>query len=53
MEAPLGWVQVEEAGDRAPEVGQGSMPPPPDVADPSPLEITDPSTSEAAKPHNL
>ncbi|XP_052297289.1 uncharacterized protein LOC107178889 [Citrus sinensis] len=52
VEAALGGVQVEEAGDRAPEVGQGSVPPLPDVAD-SPLpEIVDPSTVEAADPHN-
>ncbi|KAH9726293.1 hypothetical protein KPL70_008213 [Citrus sinensis] len=53
VEAPLGGVQVEEAGDRAPEVGQGSVPPPPDVADLPLPEIADPSTVEAADPHNL
>ena len=53
VEAPLGGVQVEEAGDRAPEVGQGSVPPPPDVADLPLPEIADPSTVEAADPDNL
>ncbi|XP_052291913.1 uncharacterized protein LOC127900751 [Citrus sinensis] len=52
-EAPLGGVQVEEAGDRAPEIGQGSVPPPPDVGNPPLPEIADPSTVEAADPHNL
>ncbi|KAH9803149.1 Receptor-like serine/threonine-protein kinase SD1-8 [Citrus sinensis] len=53
VKAPLGGVQAAEAGDRAPEVGQGSLPPPLDVADPLLPEIADPSTVEAANPHNL
>ncbi|XP_052291947.1 uncharacterized protein LOC107174404 [Citrus sinensis] len=53
VEAPLRGVQAEEAGDRAPEVGQGSVPPPPDVADPPLPVIADPSPVKAADPHNL
>ena len=60
MEAPVDGVQEGEAGGRALEVGQGSMPPPPgvadllppEIADPSPPETADPSTAEAAEPSN-
>ncbi|XP_024033591.1 uncharacterized protein LOC112095714 [Citrus clementina] len=53
MEAPLDGVQEGEAGGRALEVGQGSMPPPPGVADLPPPEIADPSTAEAVDPPNF
>ena len=53
MEASLGGVQVEESGDRDPEVGRGSMPLSSDVADPPLPEIVDPSTTEAAEPRSL
>ena len=53
MEAPSGGVQEEEAGDRAPEVGQWSVLPPPDAANPLLYEIADPSVVEVAEPPNL
>ena len=53
VEAPLGGVQEEEAGDRAPEVGQWSVLPPPDAANPLLYEIADPSVVEVAEPPNL
>ena len=46
-EAPLDGVQEGGAGGRAFEMGQGSMPPPPSIADLPPLEIADPSPAEA------
>ena len=54
VEAPLDGVQEGEAGGRAFEVGQGSVPPPPPgIADPSPPEIPDPSHVGAVDPPNL
>ena len=50
MEAPLDGVQEEEARGRAFEVGQGSVPPPPGIANLPPPEITDPSPPEIADP---
>ncbi|XP_052289726.1 uncharacterized protein LOC127899757 [Citrus sinensis] len=46
-EAPLDGVQEGGAGGRAFEVGQGSVPPPPSIADLPPPEIADPSPAEA------
>ena len=48
MEAPLDWKQEGEAGGRASEVGQGSVPPPPGIADLPPPKTTDPSPPEIA-----
>ena len=61
MEAPLDGVHKGEAGGRAFEVGQRSIPPlpgvvdlpPPEIADPSPPEIADPSTAGAVDPPNF
>ena len=53
VEAHLDEVLEGEAGGRTFEVGQGSMPHPPGVADLSPPEIADPSTAEAVDPPNL
>ncbi|XP_024035459.1 uncharacterized protein LOC112096269 [Citrus clementina] len=48
-----GWSAVEgEAGERVFEVGQGSVPPPPGIADLPPVEIVDPSPAEAVDPPN-
>ncbi|KAK9200336.1 hypothetical protein WN944_015533 [Citrus x changshan-huyou] len=44
--------QEGEAGGRALEVGQGSMPTPPGIADLPPPEIADPSPAEAVDPPN-
>ncbi|XP_024046066.1 uncharacterized protein LOC107174230 [Citrus sinensis] len=52
VEAPLYEVQEGGAGGRAFETGQGSMPPPPSIADPSPPGTTDPSPAEAVDPPN-
>ncbi|XP_015382181.2 uncharacterized protein LOC107175279 [Citrus sinensis] len=52
VEVPLNGEQEGEAGQRAFEVGQGSMPPPPDVADLPPPEVADPSPAEAVDPPN-
>ncbi|XP_052299641.1 uncharacterized protein LOC127903057 [Citrus sinensis] len=52
VEAPLDGVQEGEAGRRVFEVGQGSVPPPPDIADLPPPEIADPSPAEAVDPPN-
>ncbi|XP_024033595.1 uncharacterized protein LOC112095715 [Citrus clementina] len=52
VEAPLYEVQEGGAGGRAFETGQGSMPPPPSIADPSPPGTTDPSPAEAVDPSN-
>ncbi|XP_024033656.1 uncharacterized protein LOC112095759 [Citrus clementina] len=52
VEVPLNEEQEGEAGQRAFEVGQGSMPPPPDVADLPPPEIADPSPAEVVDPPN-
>ena len=53
VEALLGGVHEEEAGDRTPEVGQRLVLSPLDVADPPFPEIVNPSTTEAVEPHNL
>ncbi|XP_024042850.1 uncharacterized protein LOC112099664 [Citrus clementina] len=53
VEAPLYEVQEGGAGERAFEMGQGSMPPPPSIADPPPPGTTDPSPAEAVDPSNL
>ncbi|XP_052300232.1 uncharacterized protein LOC127903712 [Citrus sinensis] len=52
VEALLDEVPEGEAGQRVFEVGQGSVPPPPDIADLPPPEIADPSPAEAVDPHN-
>ena len=52
MEAPLDGGQEGEAGERVFEVGQGSVPPPPGIADLPPVEIVDPSPAEAVDPPN-
>ncbi|XP_024043097.1 uncharacterized protein LOC112099836 [Citrus clementina] len=52
VEAPLDGMQEGEAGGRAFEVGQGSMPPPLSVADLPPPKITNPSPAEAVDPPN-
>ncbi|XP_052289888.1 uncharacterized protein LOC107174447 [Citrus sinensis] len=60
VEAPLDGVQEGEAGQRVFEVGQRSVPPPPDIADLPPPDITDlpppeiadPSPAEAVDPPN-
>ncbi|XP_052295861.1 uncharacterized protein LOC127901872 [Citrus sinensis] len=52
VEAPLDEVQEGGAGGRAFEMGQGSMPPPPSIADPPPPGTTDPSPAEAVDPPN-
>ena len=52
MEVPSGRVEEEEAGDRALEAGQGSVPTPSEVAGPLLSEIAYPSSTEAAEPHN-
>ena len=44
------WGQEGEAGERAFEVGQGSVPPPPGIADLPPPEIADLSPAEIANP---
>ncbi|XP_024039348.1 uncharacterized protein LOC107176876 [Citrus sinensis] len=51
-EVPLNGEQEGEAGQRAFEVGQGSMPLPPDVADLPPPEVADHSPAEAVNPPN-
>ena len=53
VEAPLDGVLEGEAGGRAFEVGQRSMPPPPGVADLPPPEIADPSTAKVVDPPNF
>ena len=50
VEAPLDRVQEGEAGGRAFEVGQGSVPPPPGIADLPPPEIVDPLPPKTADP---
>ena len=53
VEAPLDGVQEGEAGGRTFEVGQGSMPPPPGIANLLPLDVADPSAGgavDSAKP---
>ena len=50
VEAPLDGVQEGEAGGRTFEVGQGSMPPPPGIADLPPPDVADPLLSELADP---
>ncbi|XP_024041936.1 uncharacterized protein LOC107174313 [Citrus sinensis] len=52
VEVPLDGVQEGEAGQRVFEVGQGSAPPPPGIADLPPPEIADPSPAEAVDPPN-
>ena len=52
MEAPLDGVQEGEVGGHAFEVGQGSVPPPPGIADLPPPEIADPSLAKAVDPPN-
>ncbi|XP_015389450.2 uncharacterized protein LOC107178605 [Citrus sinensis] len=52
VEVPLDGVQEGEAGQRVFEVGQGSVPPPPGIADLPPPEIADPSPIEAVDPPN-
>ncbi|XP_024043025.1 transcription initiation factor TFIID subunit 3-like [Citrus clementina] len=52
VEVPLNGVQEGEAGQRVFEVGQGSVPPPPDIANLPPPEIADPSPTEAVDPPN-
>ena len=52
MEAPLDGVQEGEAGGRALEAGQGSMPPPPGIVDLPPPGRTDHSPAEAVDPPN-
>ncbi|KAH9715423.1 Receptor-like protein 1 [Citrus sinensis] len=47
VEAPLDGVQEGEAGGRTFEVGQGSVPPPPGIADLPPPEMADPSAAGA------
>ena len=60
MTTPLDEVQEGEAGGRAFEVGQGSVPPPGiadllslEIADLSPPEIDDPSTAGTVDSPNL
>ena len=50
MEAPLDMVHEGEAGGCAFEVGQGSVLPPPGIADLPPPEIADPLPSEVVDP---
>ncbi|GAY64497.1 hypothetical protein CUMW_234040 [Citrus unshiu] len=52
VEVPLDEVQEGEAGQRVFEVGQGSAPPPPGIADLPPPEIANPSPAEAVDPPN-
>ncbi|XP_052288073.1 uncharacterized protein LOC127899137 [Citrus sinensis] len=52
VEAPLDEVHEGGVGGRAFEMGQGSMLPPPSIADPPPPGTTDPSPAEAVDPHN-
>ena len=53
VEPHSGGAHEGGAGGRALQVGQGSMPPSPDVADLPPPEIADPSTAEAVDPPNF
>ena len=53
VEAPLDGVQEGEAGGRTFEVGQGSVPPPPGIADLPPPEMADPSAAGAVDSANL
>ncbi|XP_052291850.1 uncharacterized protein LOC127900693 [Citrus sinensis] len=50
VEAHSDSVQEGEAGGRTLEVGQGSMPPPPGIADLPPPDVADPSLPELADP---
>ncbi|XP_024039578.1 uncharacterized protein LOC112098170 [Citrus clementina] len=50
VEAPLDGVEEGDAGGRTFEVGQGSMPPPPGIADLPPPDVADPSLPELADP---
>lgn len=52
VKAPLDGGQEGEAGGHAFEVGQGSVPPPPGIADLPPPEIANPSPAEAIDPPN-
>ncbi|XP_052297147.1 uncharacterized protein LOC127902323 [Citrus sinensis] len=52
VEAPLDEAQEGGDGGRAFEMGQGSMPPPPSIADPPPPGTTDPSPAETVDPPN-
>ncbi|XP_024036857.1 uncharacterized protein LOC107175464 [Citrus sinensis] len=52
VEVSLNGEQEGKTGQRAFEVGQGSMPSPPDVADLPPPEVADPSPAEAVDPPN-
>ncbi|XP_024039523.1 uncharacterized protein LOC112098134 [Citrus clementina] len=50
VEAPLDGVQEGEVGGRTFEVGQGSMPPPPGIADLPPPNVANPLLPELADP---
>ena len=50
VEAHLDGVEEGNAGGRTFEVGQGSMPPPPGIADLPPPDVADPSLPGLADP---
>ena len=52
VETPLDGGQEGEAGERIFEVGQGSVPPSPGIADLLPPELADPPPAEIVDPSN-
>ncbi|XP_052290965.1 uncharacterized protein LOC127900354 [Citrus sinensis] len=50
VEVPSGGVEEGDAGGRTFEMGQGSMPPPPGIADLPPPDVADPSLPGLADP---